>query len=519
MRSIVGPLLFGLLPLIAVGCMLPERSMGRAEDLGFRPRNSKPPRGSSESPSPESISFNPTSKNRPLPYEDSDSQNQTTPESTGLVSGPNSADRSLWVAGHSSDTMSSSLDRGTWPSTTDVSPKSPPTGDAEQAAQPEKLSSFRPVAHQSSLRQDTTRLRHEKSGDGVRNAGYRSDVDEIANPIQQQNMELAQPDSKSKKPSRQLDPGESPVDQSRSGSNPAKKADVSTSSVPMWSERPMDRNAVKQAAVSVNSKSPAGVRQISQTDATSNRSRSASTGSLPSLPWQAELDQLISQIERDLGQTKPIADGENADGGLPNETFRKHAHLRLLYLMAQRQEEAMTAIPGVDAFQQEYWQQMVWAMSNTFDTVQFPAPSERASQVVPPLSSALRQMREQAALSIKNMTFCRKISYFGNYERFPRNDFTAGHEVLLYTEIENFVSAPTADGEYRTSLKSLIEIADSRGKTVWTKGFPSTEDFCRNPRRDYFHNYQFYIPEDLSTGAYTLKLTIVDELSRATPIR
>ena len=182
-------------------------------------------------------------------------------------------------------------------------------------------------------------------------------------------------------------------------------------------------------------------------------------------------------------------------------------------MMAQRQQEALTAIPGAAASQQEFWQQMIWAMSNSFDTVQFPDSDERAAQAISPLSSALRQMREEASLSIKNMSFCRKISYFGNYERFPRNEFVPGHEVLLYTEIENFVSSPTVEGEYRTSLKSQIEISDSKGKVVWTKGFPPTEDFCRNPRRDYFHNYQFHIPEDLPTGAYSLKLTISDELS------
>lgn len=217
---------------------------------------------------------------------------------------------------------------------------------------------------------------------------------------------------------------------------------------------------------------------------------------------------MIARVEQNLTQTKPEKLGDQQ-----NEFVRKQVQLRLLYLMAQRQEDALTAIPGIDASQQEYWQQMIWALSNSFDTVQFPELTERATQTVVPLSAALRYAREEAGLSIKNMTFCRKISYFGNYERFPRNEFTPGYEVLLYTEIENFVSTPTVDGEYRTSLKSLIEITDANGKVVWTKGFPPTEDFCRNPRRDYFHNYQFHIPEDLATGAYTLKLTIVDELS------
>ena len=197
-----------------------------------------------------------------------------------------------------------------------------------------------------------------------------------------------------------------------------------------------------------------------------------------------------------------------------DEKQRKQVYLRLLYMMADRQEQALTAIPDLPANQQEYWQQMIWAMSNSLDTAQFPDAASRAAQTIPPLSTALRQMREDASLSIKNIAFCRKISYFGNYERFQRNEFTPGQEVLLYSEVENFVSMPTADGEYRTSLKSLIEIVDPKGKVVWTKAFAATEDFCRNPRRDYFHNYQFRIPEDVSMGTYTLKLSITDELSQ-----
>lgn len=242
-----------------------------------------------------------------------------------------------------------------------------------------------------------------------------------------------------------------------------------------------------------------GLRQTSATDnMTSNTSAS----------WQANLEQLISRLEQEL---------EARSAEQPNEphfdSVRKQAHLRLLYLIAERQEDALTAIPSANTPQQEFWQQMIWAMSNSLDSEQFPNSDERAAQTLTPLSSALRHMREEAPLSIKNMSFCRRISYFGNYDRFPRNEFTPGYEVLLYTEIENFTSTPTVDGEYRTSLKSLMEIADANGKVVWTKGFPSTEDFCRNARRDYFHNYQFHIPEDLPIGSYSLKLTIVDELS------
>ena len=45
MRSVVGPLLFGLIPLIAVGCALPDRSLTRSEDLRFRPKGLPNSRG------------------------------------------------------------------------------------------------------------------------------------------------------------------------------------------------------------------------------------------------------------------------------------------------------------------------------------------------------------------------------------------------------------------------------------------------------------------------------------------
>jgi hypothetical protein len=224
--------------------------------------------------------------------------------------------------------------------------------------------------------------------------------------------------------------------------------------------------------------------------------------------WQDELNRLIDRIEKEL-----VKAPNEKDKGKRDDYLLRQAQLRLMYLVAQRNQDALTVIPDVEPTQQEFWQQIIWAMSNSLDTAQTPDVSERAARTIPRLTAALRKMREEAPLAIKNMAFCRKISYFGNYERFPRDEFTPGYEVLLYTEIDNFVTAPTDDGEYRTSLKSLIEIVDSEGKVVWTKSFPSsTEDICKNPRRDYFQNYHFHIPDDLQPGNFSLRLTIEDEI-------
>jgi hypothetical protein len=220
------------------------------------------------------------------------------------------------------------------------------------------------------------------------------------------------------------------------------------------------------------------------------------------------LDQLISEIEADMTHWQPGATEEEQ-----TLYIQRHVYLRLLYLMADHPERALTAIPGVDPADQEFWQQMLWSMTNYFDTQHIPAAKDRASQAVAQLETATLRLREQATLELRNMAFCRQIELYGNFERFPRDEFHPGQEVRLYAEIDNFKSELTVDGQYRTVLKSAIEILSPSGEVRWQKEFPATEDLCNNHRRDYFHNYEFLIPERLPLGPHKLKLTVVDELS------
>ena len=504
MRSLISPLLFGLIPLIAVGCALPDRSLSRSEDLRFRPKGLPNSRGSQFAASNGSPEFGSPLTIRDSVQNEVDSTSSDNSKSINLVNFK--AEKRItspqkFVAGHSYDREQ----------LTDVVESDSAPSPLDDVSSNQRKSTAK---QQNVIPATNTDLFSDADSETptVKNADYRIGDDQKKPRVKLVGLEEETPEPQSS------ESGSTAWDESSTPS-PARNTDVAQeeptttnprSSVPMWADRPKERSPeIPPLVKKPDSKNSPPVQQVSQNEPARAPTTPKSTMVLPPLPWQAELEQLITRVERDLASTKldPAGNGQS-------EYLRKHAQLRLLYLMAQRQEEALTAIPGVETYEQEYWQQLIWAMSNSLDTVQFPEVTDRAAQTVPPLAAALRHMREQSALTIKNMTFCRKISYFGNYDRFPRNEFTPGHEVLLYTEIENFISAPTVDGEYRTSLKSLIEITDSKGKIVWTKGFPSTEDFCRNPRRDYFHNYQFYIPEDLSTGAYVLKLTIVDELSR-----
>jgi hypothetical protein len=269
-----------------------------------------------------------------------------------------------------------------------------------------------------------------------------------------------------------------------------------------WSSRPQPSDepqttSASQSVATANS----GFGKIQQIRAES--SPASQSGS-----WQADLDRLIARAERDVAAL-PVGSNPATDA----EYRRQQVRLRLLYLMAHHPEKSLTAIASLDPAEQEYWQQMIWAMAKSLDAEPSSSPGERSVQVITPVNTALRRLRELADLTLTNTAFCEEISYFGNYKRFPKNEFVPGQPVLFYTEIENFRSELTANGEYRTLLRSIIEVFDSEGRVRWKKTFAATEDLCRNQRRDYFHNYQFSIPERLSLGPYTLKLTVVDDLS------
>ncbi|MEX2287883.1 MAG: hypothetical protein WD648_12390 [Planctomycetaceae bacterium] len=232
-----------------------------------------------------------------------------------------------------------------------------------------------------------------------------------------------------------------------------------------------------------------------------------------SAKWKEDLDRLIATTEAAMSQMPP------GPGAAEKQAYiQRQVYLRMLYLMAGQQQRALEAIRDIDSADQEFWQQVFWAMSNYFDAEVMPDPSDRAAQTVTQLRSAVQRLQEKARLELRNVNFCHKISSFGNYERFGRDEFSPNQDVLVYAEVNNFKSEPTAEGQYRTLLRSTIEIykASPNGELVASMPFEPTPDLCSNHRRDYFHSYVVTIPPNIALGPYLLKLRVADELSGKT---
>lgn len=224
--------------------------------------------------------------------------------------------------------------------------------------------------------------------------------------------------------------------------------------------------------------------------------------------WEADLQRLLAQVEAEVSQM-PAGTTPQEQG----DYIRRHVFLRMLYLIARQQERALTAIPSIEPAHQEFWQQTFWAVANYFDSEHIPNGNDRASQTIQQLNAAVQRLQEKANLELRNVAFCHRISSYGTYEKFPRDEFSPGQDVLVYAEVVNFKSEPAADGQYRTLLRSTVEVLSPSGEVRKKIDFKATEDLCRNHRRDYFHSYQFTIPQSLPLGPHVLKLTVFDELN------
>jgi hypothetical protein len=239
----------------------------------------------------------------------------------------------------------------------------------------------------------------------------------------------------------------------------------------------------------------------------------AADGVAADLSSRAQLARLISLVESEAFAIHP---GETE--AQAQDYIKKQVDLRMLYLIAGQQERALQAIPGIEPADQEFFQQIFWGLTNYFDSVSIPSSADRAAQTVAQMQNAVLRLQEKANLELRNVSFCHKISSFGNYEKYARDEFSPGQDVLVYAEVANTHSEPTPDGKFRTNLKSTLEVVrhGSQAEAPERIDMPETIDLCRTHRRDYFHVYQFTIPTKLSAGPHTLKLSVEDQLSRRT---
>lgn len=119
----------------------------------------------------------------------------------------------------------------------------------------------------------------------------------------------------------------------------------------------------------------------------------------------------------------------------------------------------------------------------------------------------------KADLLVPRVALCTAIRAFGDYTPIEPPTFPAGrnNRVLVYIEVENFMSKQTDDGQYKTVLSLRESLLDARGRELWAQQNPPVEDISRQRRRDFFLTTgERPISAKLPPGEYFYKVEVED---------
>lgn len=214
--------------------------------------------------------------------------------------------------------------------------------------------------------------------------------------------------------------------------------------------------------------------------------------------WRQLLDDAIRQLEAETP----------SDPATPAQVSQ-HARLRMLYAAAGRRDDAVRPIPAQPPAAQQFLAKELDGLTMWLNAEQTPDTSRRAAATQTVLAEAVGKLGEAAPLAVRNLAFCTEVRSYGCMKRFEKYEFQPGQEVLLYAEVENFVSSQTVKG-YHTSLKSSYQVFDARGRRVAESSLAATEEDCQNVRRDFFIGYDFHLPKTLESGKHRLQLSVED---------
>ena len=212
---------------------------------------------------------------------------------------------------------------------------------------------------------------------------------------------------------------------------------------------------------------------------------------------------------RELAQkTLRSLEQEPIDGSA-NSQLNHHVTKRILFVLLGQLEQALEPIPGLQPHEQEYFRHSFQALYNSIDPRGNPVLSRRWPLVLEDSRTAMSHLGAVSNLEVKNAAFCSNVDGFGVITKFPTTQFKPNQEILLYCEVDNFVSEQIKDG-YETKLRGSYEIVDSNQTRVADTLLPEEVDICKRPRRDYFFVYRIYTPQNIAPGRYQLRLTIED---------
>jgi hypothetical protein len=227
---------------------------------------------------------------------------------------------------------------------------------------------------------------------------------------------------------------------------------------------------------------------------------SSGTGSPKPITWHGMISEAIERLESDL-ETKPTSD----------ESLRRSQELtlRMLYVSQRRLDDALRPIERMDAHEQEYVRHQMQALYEASNPDANPSRPRHWSTVMMSQREATSHLAAVSNLEVRSVAFCTQVDGYGTYVKFPKNQFLPDQDILLYCEIDN-VAAEKVKAGFETQLQGSYEIRDVQGRLIADQDLPMEPEVCMNHRRDYFMVYRIYMPSQIPSGNYELRLTVHD---------
>ena len=220
--------------------------------------------------------------------------------------------------------------------------------------------------------------------------------------------------------------------------------------------------------------------------------------------WHQPLAHAIEMLEKQM-RDQPSSD--------QNLRMHQELTLRLLYVSMRKLDDALRPIDGLPDHEQEYYRHQMQALYEASNPDAMPVRSRHLSLVMNSQREATNHLAAASNLEVRSVAFCTEVERYGVLTKFPKYQFTPDQEVLLYCELENVAAEQVRDG-FETQLQGSYEIVDSQGRVIAEQILPMEPDICQNHRRDYFIVYKIYMPQQISPGAYKLRLTVEDMKAR-----
>jgi hypothetical protein len=219
--------------------------------------------------------------------------------------------------------------------------------------------------------------------------------------------------------------------------------------------------------------------------------------------WNGEIEQALKSVSADL--TRPNLDRD--------EKARLEIIRRLLYVVTNQRDEAVSVIDQLDEDEREYWKHQIHSLLVSIDADGKHPTTRRAALALRNLRTASDHLANVSTLDVRNLTFCKEVLSYGEYRVFDSYSFRAKDEVVLYVEVDNFAVHPRGDS-FETELHSSYEIVDDAGRRVANVVLPVDKQVSNNRRRDYFIAYLIKVPSQIAPGSYRLRLTVEDVIGK-----